>query len=116
MAKEEISRTGILQELQKIALSRPNAGVELAYMERPTKQMIRRLDLSAISEFKRNSAGSVEIRFIDRVKALQALYELLGSGSDEEEMGELRKGGERVTEQDLSLTLPMPKGRGFMVR
>lgn len=100
MAKEEISRTGILQELQKIALSRPNAGVELAYMERPTKQMIRRLDLSAISEFKRNSAGSVEIRFVDRVKALQALYELLGSGSDEEETDAFFRAFEELGAED----------------
>ena len=38
-----------------------------------------------MSEFRRNSAGSVEIKFVDRVKALQALYELLGGGMDSEE-------------------------------
>lgn len=85
MDEKEISRADILQELKKIALSRPNAGIELACQERPTRQMIRRLDLSAVSEFKRNSAGSVELRFIDRVKALQALYELLDGGTDEDE-------------------------------
>ena len=69
MAKREISREDVLRELKRIALSRPNAGIELAYMEKPTRQMIQRLDLSAVSEFKRNSAGSVELRFIDRVNA-----------------------------------------------
>lgn len=88
MAEKECSRDAVLRELKKIALSRPNAGIELAYMENPTRQMIQRLDLSALSEFRRNSAGTVELRFIDRVKALQTLYELLSSGTDEEQADE----------------------------
>lgn len=68
MAEKECSRDAVLRELKKIALSRPNAGIELAYMENPTRQMIQRLDLSALSEFRRNSAGTVELRFIDRVR------------------------------------------------
>ena len=47
---------------------------------------IRRLDLGAVAEFRRSNLGSVEIRFIDRVKALQALAGMLeGEGCEAEE-------------------------------
>ena len=100
MAKREISREDVLRELKRIALSRPNAGIELAYMEKPTRQMIQRLDLSAVSEFKRNSAGAVELRFIDRVKALQTLCELLGGGTDEAQTDEFFRALEEAGGED----------------
>ena len=100
MAKREISREDVLRELKRIALSRPNAGIELAYMEKPTRQMIQRLDLSAVSEFKRNSAGAVELRFIDRVKALQTLCELLGGVGDETQTDEFFRALEEAGGED----------------
>ena len=99
MAKKEISREAILRELKKIALSKPNAGIELAYMEKPSRQVIQRLDLSAVSEFRRNSAGAVELRFIDRVKALQTLCELLDGGGDESRTDEFFRALEEVGEE-----------------
>ena len=59
--------------------------VKLAYCQEPTEDEIRRLDLGAVAEFRSN-LGSVEIRFIDRVKALQALAGMLeGEGCEAEE-------------------------------
>lgn len=101
MAKREVSREDMLRELRRIALSRPNAGIELAYMEKPSRQMIQRLDLSAVSEFRRNSAGAVELRFIDRVKALQALCELLGGGTDEKQTDEFFRALEEAGGEDV---------------
>ena len=100
MAEKEISREDVLRELKKIALSKPNAGIELAYMEKPTRRMIQRLDLSAVSEFKRNSAGAVELRFIDRVKALQTLCELLGGETEEERADEFFRALEEAGGED----------------
>ena len=100
MAEKDCSRDAVLRELKKIALSKPNAGIELAYMENPTRQMIQRLDLSAVSEFKRNSTGAVELRFIDRVKALQTLYELLNSGTDAEQADEFFRALEEAGGED----------------
>ena len=100
MAEKEISRGEVLQELKKIALSRPNAAIELAYMDRPERRTIQRLDLSAVSEFKRNSAGAVEIRFIDRVKALQVLCEALDGGGDGEQTDEFFRALEEAGGED----------------
>ena len=100
MAEKEISRGEVLQELKKIALSRPNAAIELAYMDRPERRTIQRLDLSAVSEFKRNSAGAVEIRFVDRVKALQALCEVLDGGADGEQADDFFRALEEAGGED----------------
>lgn len=86
MAEKELGRGDVIRQLWRIACSRPSAAVALAYLEQPSRETIQRLDLGAVSEFRRNSAGSVEIKFVDRVKALQALYELLGGGMDSEEV------------------------------
>ena len=100
MAEKDIRREDVLRELKKIALSKPNAAIGLAYQEKPSRQMIQRLDLSAVSEFRRNSAGAVELRFIDRVKALQTLYELLGIGADEGQTDEFFRALEEAGGED----------------
>ncbi len=85
---KRIERSDVIEALAKLAFGRANPGVELVYLERATPQRIRRMDLSAVAEFKRNTNnGSVEVKFVDRVKALAALYEMLGSdgGNDEAE-------------------------------
>ena len=84
MAKKEIGREDVIRALGALAFGRVNRGVELAYLETATPQRIRRMDLSAVAEFKRNSNGTVEVKFIDRVKALSALDEMLGSGGGDE--------------------------------
>ena len=87
MAKK-IERIDVVAALAKLAFGRVNPGVELVYLERATPQKLQRMDLSAVAEFKRNTNnGTVEVRFVDRVKALGALYEMLGSdgGNDEAE-------------------------------
>ena len=84
MAEKELGRGDVIRQLWRIACSRPSAAVALAYLEQPSRETIQRLDLGAVSEFRRNSAGSVEIKFVDRVKALQALEGLLGGVGSEE--------------------------------
>lgn len=85
MGKQDISREKVIAALGALAFGRVNRSVELAFSEEVTPDKIRRMDLSAVSEFKKGGNGTVEIKFIDRVKALSALYEMLGSGADEDE-------------------------------
>ena len=78
MEKKEVRREDVVEALKEIAFGRVNRGVELAYLEDPTAERIRKMDLSTVAEFKRGANGAVEIKFVDRVKALGALYEMLG--------------------------------------
>lgn len=76
----EPDREEILEALKRIALSKPNDAVTLAL--NPKDTYIDGLDLWGVSEFKVNSAGAVEIKFTDRVKAIGLLLECAGSGED----------------------------------
>ena len=87
MEKKEVRREDVVEALKEIAFGRVNRGVELAY-----------LDLSTVAEFKRGANGAVEIKFVDRVKALGALYEMLGGG-DENEAAEFLQALEQAGEE-----------------
>ena len=76
----ELDREEILQTLRHVALSRPNDAVALALA--PMDTHIDSLDLWGVSEFKVNSAGAVEVKFTDRVKAIGLLLECAGGGED----------------------------------
>ena len=76
----ELDREEILQALWRVALSRPNDAVAMALDPRDTH--IDSLDLWGVSEFKVNSAGAVEVKFADRVKAIGLLLECAGGGED----------------------------------
>ena len=76
----ELDRDQILEALQRVALSKPNDAIGLAL--EPKDVYVEGLDLWGVSEFKINSAGSVEVKFLDRVKAISLLLECIGSGED----------------------------------
>lgn len=76
----ELDREEILDALRRVALSRPNDAVALALDPKDTH--VGSLDLWGVSEFKVNSAGAVEVKFADRVKAIGLLLECAGGGED----------------------------------
>lgn len=76
----ELDREEILDALRRVALSRPNDAVALALD--PKETHVGSLDLWGVSEFKVNSAGAVEVKFADRIKAIGLLLECAGGGED----------------------------------
>ena len=66
----EVSRQDVTRRLAELAFGRANDCVRLALEEAPDLQA---LDLSLLSEVKRNEKGTVEIRLIDRLRALEQL-------------------------------------------
>lgn len=75
MDKEEI-----LNALGRVALSSPNDAVRLALD--PEHADAAGMDLWCLSEFKRSGNGNVEIKFADRVKAIDLLLAHVGGGED----------------------------------
>ena len=61
-------------------------GLKLALEENPA---VGRLDLSLLSEVKRNEKGMVEVKLIDRLKVLQQLADVM-EGSDHQAEAFLR--------------------------
>lgn len=74
----QLRREDVLRRLAELAFGRVNDGARLAL--RPGEIDPEGLDLSAVSELKVTDKG-VEIKFVDRVRALETLWNLLeGSG------------------------------------
>lgn len=66
----KISREDVTRRLAELAFGQPNDCVRLAMEEVPD---LEGLDLSLLSEIKRSEKGMVEIKLIDRLKALEQL-------------------------------------------
>ena len=79
----QIKREDVTRRLAELAFGKANDCVRLALEDAPK---LDRLDLSLLSEIKRNEKGTVEIKLIDRLQALEQLAQAAGqSGADPEE-------------------------------
>ena len=66
----KIKRSDVTRRLAELAFGKANDCVRLALEDTPE---LDKLDLSLLSEVKRNDKGTVEIRLIDRLRALEQL-------------------------------------------
>ena len=77
----EIRRQDVVRRMAELAFGKANDCVRLALEDEPP---VDKLDLSLLSEVKRNEKGTVEIKLIDRLRALEQLSQT--AGQDEEDM------------------------------
>lgn len=75
-----IQRRDIQRRLAELAFGRANDCVRLVLEDDPA---VDALDLSLLSEVKRNDKGTVEVKLIDRLRALEALGGMVGSEEGE---------------------------------
>ena len=66
----KVSREDVTRRLAELAFGRANDCGRLALEDDPK---LGKLDLSLLSEVKRNEKGTVEIKLIDRLRALEQL-------------------------------------------
>ena len=78
-AASQIRKEDVIRRLAQLAFGRVNDAVKLAL--RPAEAEPERLELSAVSEFKVTDKG-VEVKLIDRVRALETLCGLLDSDGE----------------------------------
>lgn len=74
----DVCRSDVIRRLAQLAFGQANDCVKLVLCEGID---IDKLDLSLLSELKRNDKGTVEIKLIDRIRALE---QLLSAGTEEE--------------------------------
>ncbi len=72
------------QGLRRIAFGRNNDAIKLAFAQEITDELIDSSDLYGVSEIKVGK-GVVEIKFFDRLKALDALYSAQKEEHDEDQ-------------------------------
>ncbi|MCI2058369.1 MAG: terminase small subunit [Oscillibacter sp.] len=73
----QILREDAVRALAGLAFGRSNDAVALALAPSEQRSRLAELDLSAVTEFKVTDKGGVELRLLDRVRALEALCSLL---------------------------------------
>lgn len=67
----------VISGLRRLAFGSSSDAVRLVFAEEfPPPSELEGLDLFGVSEIKRDKGGGVEVRFFDRMKALEKLYEL----------------------------------------
>ena len=69
------SREDLIGLLERLAFYRPNDAIRMAMEEGVD---IRKLRLEGVAEFKCHANGAMELKFFDRVKALELLLALEG--------------------------------------
>ena len=75
-AAGQIRREDVVRRLAQLAFGRVNDAVRLALHSGDAD--LEALDLSAVAELKVTDKGGVEVKLVDRIRALEALCGLLG--------------------------------------
>ncbi len=66
---------------QRLAFGSIADAISLLYMEEPSLNQLKNMDLFSVSEIKRPKDGAMEIKFFDRLKALEKLEETSPQGN-----------------------------------
>ncbi len=83
-AKElESTQTDVKAGLQRVAFSSSADAIKLLLCGENEKPDPEKLDLFNVSEIKRQKGGGLEIKFFDRIKALEKLGDLTAQGNSE---------------------------------
>ena len=88
----KIRRQDVVRRMAELAFGKANDCVRLVLEDDP---LVEKLDLSLLSEVKRNEKGTVEIKLIDRLRALEQLAQAAG-GDDGEMDGFLLAGEDKL--------------------
>ena len=81
-ASSQLRREDVVRRLSQLAFGRANDVVKLALHPQDIDPMS--LDLSAVSEIRVSDRGGVEIKLVDRVRALDSLCNLLEASAGQE--------------------------------
>ncbi len=82
--QEKAGQEELLAGLKKLAEWRNNDVVKLAFLDGADAEKVDGLDLSGVVELKRNANGTFEAKFVDKVRVLAMLRELLEERRDGE--------------------------------
>lgn len=71
--RERAMKNSSVLGLEKLAFSSISDAVSLLYMDNPSKEKLNSMDLFMVQEIKKPKDGAMEIKFFDRLKALEKL-------------------------------------------
>ena len=81
-SEEQKIRRELIAYLRKLAKWKNNDVVKLAFLEPEEVDRVDQLDLTGVVELKRNANGTFEAKFVDKVRVLAMLRELMEERRD----------------------------------
>lgn len=81
-SEEQRIRRELVAYLRKLIRWKNNDVVKLAFLEGADETQVDGLDLTGVAELKRNANGTFEAKFVDKVRALAMLRELMEERRD----------------------------------
>ncbi len=81
-SESEKLRKLALKGYKKLAFGDSNDAVKLLFLDEINDSVFEKLDFFNISEIRRPKDGSMEIKFFDRLKALQQMIEFSSESDD----------------------------------
>ena len=76
----QLTKGDVARRLAELAFGKANDCVKLVLQD---DAVLEKLDLSLLTEVKRNDKGTVEVRLVDRLKALEQLALLAQAGGED---------------------------------
>ena len=76
----QLTKEDVARRLAELAFGKANDCVKLVLQD---DAVLEKLDLSLLTEVKRNEKGTVEVRLVDRLKALEQLALLAQAGGED---------------------------------
>ena len=85
MAKNKLpKREQILKRMWQLAQAGAEGAVRLACFPEEEWEHVDKLDLDALTEFKRGTNGVIELKFVDRVRLLERLLDAADHSGEEQ--------------------------------
>ena len=81
-SEEQKIRQELVAYLRKLARWKNNDVVKLAFLGAEDADRVDKLDLTGVVELKRNANGTFETKFVDKVRVLAMLRELMEERRD----------------------------------
>lgn len=81
---EQGDRQKLVEYLRQLAEWKNNDVVKLAFLNPEDAELVDRLDLAGVVELRRNANGTFEAKFVDKVRVLAMLRELMEERRDGE--------------------------------
>ena len=79
---DELGQEELVEYLRQLAVWKNNDVVKLAFRDGEAADQVDTLDLSGVVELKRNANGTFEAKFVDKVRVLAMLRELMEERRD----------------------------------
>lgn len=74
--EKQTQKKKVMEGFERLAFGTITDAIQLLFCEELDIRTLNKLDLFQISELKRPKGGGIEIKFYDRLKALQCLQEM----------------------------------------